>query len=82
MKYSKIALALLLMASLASCNRAAKQNARDMAHSKADYKMCLEDHPQKPSACDTAKRIYDADVKAYEVTASKGRSKISYDDER
>jgi len=54
------------------CGIAAKIRAReDMEQSKAFYKKCLEQHHDDPSKCESLRRAFEADLKAYRET-SKG----------
>jgi hypothetical protein len=60
-----------LALSLSACALQAKMNALDqMNASKAAYKTCLMANPSKVSACQAEQLSYEADLKAYEATAS------------
>jgi hypothetical protein len=59
--------------SLSACGVAVRMEARnDMEGSKAAYKSCLAENPTKVSACESERLSYEADLKAFEATASGG----------
>lgn len=61
----------LLGALLNGCGIVAKVRARDdMEISKARYKACLEQNPQTPADCESARLAYDADLRAYKATSA------------
>jgi hypothetical protein len=56
--------------SLSACALAARMDARnDMEGSKAAYKSCLAENPEKVSACEGLRLSYEADLKAFQATA-------------
>jgi hypothetical protein len=56
---------------LSACGLAARMDAHnDMETSKTAYKACLAANSAKPSACESEKLSYEADLKAFEATAS------------
>ena len=60
---------ILLGALVTGCGIVAKVQAReDMQASKARYKACLEQNPQTPANCESARLLYEADLRAYIAT--------------
>lgn len=57
---------------LVGCGVAAKVQARnDMMESKAEYTSCLKSsQTNDPSMCENLRRIYEADLAAYNATAA------------
>lgn len=61
----------LLGTLLTGCGIAAKVRARDdMEASKAQYKMCLDQNPQTPANCESARLAFEADLRAYSATSA------------
>ena len=77
----KALLIIILMVAMSfsnGCGITAKVRARDdMEASKAAYKRCLEQNPDNPSKCESLKRAYEADLKAYRETSKGIRSGYS-----
>lgn len=69
---------LIIAMTLAGCGVAAMIQAReDMQTSKAAYKQCLAAHFQDPDKCESARRIYEADLAVYQT--EKGGRNIKAD---
>ena len=63
-------LGVAIAVSLSACGLAARIDARnDMEGSKAAYKSCLAENPEKVSACEALRLSYEADLKAFQATA-------------
>ncbi len=66
---NKVLFLLAAAVSLSACGVAMRMNAHsDMEGSKAAYKTCLAENPQRVSACDALRLSYEADLKAYQAT--------------
>ena len=66
----RTAVAVILLGALVTgCGTIAKVQARhDMQASKARYKACLEQSPQTPANCESARLLYEVDLRAYIAT--------------
>lgn len=61
-----VAFAALLASTGAGCT--ARMNARDsVEQSLAIYRYCISQHAEDPLSCDSARRIYEDDLRAYEA---------------
>ncbi len=66
---NKVLFLLVAAVSLSACGVAMRMDAHnDMEGSKAAYKSCLAENPQRVSACDALRLSYEADLKAYQAT--------------
>ena len=75
-----ITIGLIFAAALNGCGIAAKVRARDeMEQSKATYKQCLIQHPQDPSQCEAARRVFETDMAVYRATSAGVRQGVTVD---
>ncbi len=68
-----LVIALILIMGCGTGEQARARNAMEV--SKAAYENCLKQNPQDPDKCESLKRIYEADMNAYQE-ASKSTSPV------
>ena len=73
MKFQWLIFVIISLTALTGCLDVARVKAsKDLEDSKAAYKKCLEQNPDDPSKCDVLKKIYEADLEAYNALKSQG----------
>jgi hypothetical protein len=69
-RYSPIVIIIASLLLLASCEHAAKVNARQkVGHSRAAYRDCLDQNPDNFHACNATRLAYEADLRAYLIAS-------------
>jgi hypothetical protein len=73
MKFQWLIFVIISLTALTGCLDVARvKSSSDLENSKAAYKKCLEQNPDAPMKCETLKKIYEADLEAYNALKSQG----------